>query len=133
MKVLFADTFYYLALLNPHDVAHRQAVALSQTLKAHTVTTVWVITEVGDACASSSQRRSFLVFLDGIRSSSTVTVIPPSMELFDAGITLFSRRPDKDWSLTDCISFVVMDRMGLTEALTADRHFQQAGFVPLLA
>jgi predicted nucleic acid-binding protein len=52
--------------------------------------------------------------------------------LFDAGLELYSRRPDKEWSLTDCISFVVMEEHGLTEALTTDHHFEQAGFTALL-
>jgi hypothetical protein len=60
-------------------------------------------------------------------------VIETSHELFEQGVALFSQRPDKSWSLTDCISFVVMEQHGLSEALTADRHFEQAGFVPLLA
>jgi hypothetical protein len=59
-------------------------------------------------------------------------MLPPSSDLFYAGLDLFSRRPDKYWSLTDCISFVVMERFSMTDALTADRHFQQAGFNALL-
>ena len=51
---------------------------------------------------------------------------------FDEGVRLYVARPDKDWSLTDCISFVVMRERGITEALTGDRHFEQAGFVALL-
>jgi predicted nucleic acid-binding protein len=61
------------------------------------------------------------------------TVIPASQELFDKGVELYDARPDKQWSLTDCISFVLMEQRGITEALTADRHFEQAGFVALLA
>jgi hypothetical protein len=52
--------------------------------------------------------------------------------LFDARVALYGERMDKDWPLTDCISFVVMQREGITDALTGDRHFEQAGFVPLL-
>jgi predicted nucleic acid-binding protein len=59
-------------------------------------------------------------------------VMGPSQELCDAGIALYGQRMDKDWPLTDCISFVVMEREGITEALTADQHFKQAGFVTLL-
>ena len=55
-----------------------------------------------------------------------------SEALFEAGFNLFEARPDKDWSLTDFISFVVMEREGLTEALTGDHHFEQAGFTALL-
>jgi predicted nucleic acid-binding protein len=59
-------------------------------------------------------------------------VIPPSQRLFEDGLRLFAERPDKEWSLTDCVSFLVMKRHGLTDALTADRHFSQAGYNPLL-
>jgi hypothetical protein len=59
--------------------------------------------------------------------------MPSSNELFAAGVELYATRPDKEWSLTDCISFVVMEREGLTDALTGDRHFEQAGFKVLLS
>ena len=62
----------------------------------------------------------------------STTILPPTLELFEAGCDLYEQRPDKEWSLTDCISFVVMHNHGLTDALTADRHFQQAGFQALL-
>jgi len=58
--------------------------------------------------------------------------VPPAQDWFDRGVGLYSRRLDKDWSLTDCISFAVMDEFGLTESLTGDHHFEQAGFTILL-
>jgi uncharacterized protein len=61
-----------------------------------------------------------------------ITIIASQRELLAAGFSLYSQRPDKDWSLTDCISFVVMQREGITEALTGDHHFEQAGFSILL-
>jgi hypothetical protein len=59
-------------------------------------------------------------------------IIPAEPQLYEEGIALYRARPDKDWSLTDCISFVVMKARGITEALTGDHHFEQAGFVALL-
>ena len=59
-------------------------------------------------------------------------IVSPSLDLFEQGVELFAHRPDKQWSLTDCISFVVMQDRGLTEALTANHHFEQAGFVAML-
>jgi uncharacterized protein len=59
-------------------------------------------------------------------------IVPPNQELFDEGIHLFAERPDKEWSLTDCISFIIMREYDLTDALTADHHFEQAGFRILL-
>lgn len=67
-----------------------------------------------------------------LRSEPLITIAPLDMETFDAGVELYRARPDKDWSLTDCISFVVMRERGITEALTGDRHFEQAGFKALL-
>jgi len=67
-----------------------------------------------------------------IRTDGQTTILPLSDESFDRGASFFAARPDKDWSLTDCISFVVMQERGITDALTADHHFEQAGFVALL-
>ncbi|MCG3197312.1 MAG: hypothetical protein GHCLOJNM_01797 [bacterium] len=73
-----------------------------------------------------------LNFVRALMANPNAKVVPASRDLFEEGLSLFSRRPDKEWSLTDCISFVVMEREGLTEALTGDRHFVQAGFKALL-
>ena len=97
------------------------------------LTTDFVIVEFGNFFSNSNDRQSFLNLLDDLAVDSWTTVLPPSWELVQQGIELFSHRPDKDWSLTDCISFVVTQDHGITEALTADRHFEQVGFVPLLA
>lgn len=132
MMPLFADTFYYLALLNPDDASHDLAVEFSQERTGRTVTTAWVLTELADALAVPELRPSFLVLLKQLRSNPRVSIVPASEELFDRGIDLYSRRPDKEWSLTDCISFVVMEEHGLTDALTGDHHFEQAGFRALL-
>jgi len=75
----------------------------------------------------------FLDLMDGLRSDPKTYVAPARTTLFNDGLQLYTTRQDKDWSLTDCISFVVMGEYGLTEALTGDRHFQQAGFNALLA
>lgn len=132
MKAVFADTFYYLALLNSGDNAHAMAVDFSRSFRGPTLTTAWVVTEVGDALAAPSQRKSFTVFLENIRNNPLLTLVGPSADLFEAGIALYSRRPDKEWSLTDCISFAAMEQYGLVAALTGDRHFEQAGFAALL-
>ncbi len=133
MTVAFADTFYYLALLSKTDAAHARAVELARSSRLRTVTTDWILTEIGDALANPADRVRFAPLVETLRSSPFVTVVPFSAELFDRGIALYSERRDKDGSLTDCISFVVMQEHGLTDALTGDRHFEQAGFRRLLA
>lgn len=132
MKALFADSFYYLAILNADDAAHQLAVDFSEKQRGPVATTVWVLTEVADPLSAPGQRGGFVRFLDALRGDAEVTIIPPGPELFEAGLSLYSQRPDKDWTLTDCISFVVMERMDLREALTGDHHFEQAGFAALL-
>ena len=133
MSPVFVDTHYFLAILNPRDAAHAKAVRFSYSQGRPLVTTCWVLTELADALARPQNRPLFRRTLNDLRQDPEANIIAPSQGLFDRGIALYDARPDKEWSLTDCISFVVMSELGLTEALTADRHFEQAGFRALLA
>jgi uncharacterized protein len=128
MSTVFADTYYYLAFLSESDAAHDRAVQLSRELARKTVTTAWVLTEVADALAAPPLRFLFLALYERLRGNPNVTIVPANAAIFEQGVDLYARRPDKDWSLTDCISFVVMREHGLTDALTGDHHFEQAGF-----
>jgi predicted nucleic acid-binding protein len=130
MNAIFADTFFFLALLNPKDEAHSKA--LPYIRQSHPFTTAWVLTEVGDAYSAPENRRAFLRLLEILKNSKDIRVENPSEELFNLGIQFFGKRLDKEWSVTDCISFVVMEKIGVTDALTGDRHFEQAGFRALL-
>ena len=128
MTPVFADTYYYIALLSEDDAAHEQAVRLSRTLRDPIVTTAWVLTEVADALAGTRKRGLLLSLVQSQRADAHVSLIEAERGLFDRGIELYSQRPDKAWSLTDCISFVVMKDLNLSDALTGDHHFEQAGF-----
>jgi predicted nucleic acid-binding protein len=132
MMAAFADTFYYLAILDPTDEAHQRTLALSEKRRGHVITTAWILTEVADALCEPANRSVFTTLLALLRSDQDTEIIPPDKDLFDRGLDLYARRTDKGWSLTDCISFVVMTDRGLTEALTGDHHFEQAGFRALL-
>ena len=132
MKALFADSFYFLALLRWEDNAHARAIAASQNRTERLITTAWILTEEADALAVPAMREGFPRLLAALRADPACTIVPPTQDLFDAGVELYVRRPDKAWSLTDCISFVVMREHGMNEALTGDRHFEQAGFIALL-
>jgi len=132
MTPYFADTFYFLAMLNPRDEAHARVATVSATLRRPLVTTGWVLTEVADALAGTPARRLFRQFLHRLQSDPRATIVPFSADLFERGIELYDERPDKAWSLTDCLSFVVMQEHGLAEALTGDHHFEQAGFTAML-
>jgi len=132
MRPLFADTFYFLALLNPHDSAHAKAVVLSQTRREPLLTTPWVITELADALSDPQRRAQCGRFVESLRTNPRVQIPLPTKEIFDAGWGLYLSRPDQPWSLTDCISFALMRKRGIKDALTGDHHFEQAGFRALL-
>jgi predicted nucleic acid-binding protein len=132
MNLVFAGTFYFLAILNRRDTAHAQATRIAYELTDPILTTAWVLTEVADAMSAPRLRQIFLRLLENLRANPNCTIVPASERLFEQGVDLYARRPDKEWTLTDCISFVVMQQDGISRALTGDRHFKQAGFQTLL-
>jgi uncharacterized protein len=133
MKAVFADTFYFLALLNERDAAHNRAVSVSRTTGLRLVTTEFVLLELADALCRPGQREEALALWNLVQMEPAFRLVTATSELIQRGRELYRGRPDKEWSLTDCISFVVMQDEQLGEALTGDRHFEQAGFKILLA
>jgi hypothetical protein len=132
MSRVFADTFYFIAVLNRHDPAHEAALEFYGDASLLFVTTEWVLTEIADATAAPAARPNFKKLIELLEQDDPVTIIHAHHELFQRGLTLYFQRADKSWSLTDCISFIVMNDEGLRAALTGDRHFEQAGFNALL-
>lgn len=132
MSALFADTSFYVALLNERDVHHRKAETLARTLTAPTITTDFVLLEVANWLSRASDRDVFVRLMRQLSHDPCFVQVPATRALFDEGQALYASRSDKDWSLTDCTSFVVMGREGISEALTSDHHFEQAGFSILL-
>lgn len=132
MKV-FADAFFYVAFMNRLDEHHKGVMEWAQKFDGEIVTTQWVLTEVADAFAGSHIRRQIKAGFDLLREDSATRVIEVSPAHFARGMELYNERPDKEWSLTDCISLVVMADEGITDALTGDRHFEQAGFTAIFA
>ena len=132
MKRVFADAYYFFALLNKNEPKHSAARDFADLFRGQLVTTRWILTELADGMAKPKWRSAFIALYDELIATPHVHVIPFSDELFATGIELYRGREDKDWSLTDCISFVVMRRENITDALTADHHFEQAGFVAVL-
>ena len=130
MKV-FGDAFFYVALINRKDEHHERVMEWARGFTGEIVTTQWVLTEVADAFAESHIRRRLKAGFDEMARDPATRIIGVSPEYFARGLALYDARPDKEWSLTDCISIVVMGDEGLTEALTEDGHFEQAGFVAL--
>jgi uncharacterized protein len=87
-----------------------------------------VLVEFADALAGAGTRVNAARFLRGLATNSLIEISPPSLIQFEQALDLYEERPDKDWSLTDCLSFVVMQSLSILDALTADHHFEQAGF-----
>lgn len=136
MAAVFADTAYWIALLNPRDNLHDKAVAVSRKLGKHRiVTSEMVFTELLNAFAAKGDilRIRTCELIGRIRSNPNAMVVNMSHFGFEAALHLYRTRSDKTWGLTDCTSFVIMDEEDLTDALTADRDFQQAGYRALLA
>jgi predicted nucleic acid-binding protein len=132
MKFLFADTSFYVAIFSPNDLLHSKAKALAAAHQGGVLTTEFVLVEVGNFFCRGNSRTVFRTMVENLRAAEDIEIVPASANLFDQGFALFNSRPDKEWSLTDCTSFVVMRERAITEALTADHHFEQAGFVALL-
>jgi predicted nucleic acid-binding protein len=132
MMARFAGTSYYVALVNPHDEHHEAAQVLTEELEGSIITTDWVLTELGNFLCKGKNRLLFLSLLTDLRDDPSVLIISYDQLLYQLGLDLFARRPDKNWALTDCVSFVVMEQQHLHEALTTDHHFEQAGFRKLL-
>ena len=132
MNTAFADTSYFLALLIPTDVNHAAARQWSESHRIPLVTSEYVLIEVGNYLSPVSARRLFSQFWRALRSDTRMTLVPASSGLMARGAELYETRLDKPWSLTDCVSFVIMKDHAIQDALTADRHFEQAGFTSLL-
>jgi hypothetical protein len=123
MKAVFADTFYFLALLNPSDNAHARSVAFTAGEPFRLLTTEWVPVELADALAhTNTGRAEFLSMLSELQRDSEAAIVACESALMARGADLYGRPLDKQCSLTDCISFLVMEERGITEALTGDRH-----------
>ena len=135
MRSLFLDTGFAIALASQRDVFRERATTLADEIivtRPRIVTTQAVLVEIGNALSAPPLRVKAANYIEHLRHDPTLEVIQDADDLFQKGLWLYRERQDKGWGLTDCISFVVMRSEGITEALTADRHFEQAGFKALL-
>jgi uncharacterized protein len=131
VKAVFADTFYWAALSAIDDPAHARAIEISRSLAPEKIiTTDEVLAEYLTFFSGGSAAIRDRVGLNvaALIASMEVRIVPQSRESFLAGLELYRARPDKSYSLTDCVSMQVMKREGLTDALTNDHHFEQEGF-----
>jgi len=135
MKRVFADSGYWIALLNPRDALHAKATEISKELgRVRIVTSELVLTEVLNAFArrGSVLRDAVCLLVDQIQSNPNTEVVPMTSDAFRQAMKFYRSRSDQTWSLTDCTSFFTMQENGITEALSADEDFVQAGFRALL-
>ncbi|MCX7048874.1 MAG: PIN domain-containing protein [Candidatus Sumerlaeota bacterium] len=135
IKPVFLDASYGISLASETDDHHTQAVEWSHRIqkgKIPIVTTCGVALEIGNAFSKMRFRRHAITLLNALINSPAIDIVPITTELFHKGFSLFQQRMDKEWGMTDCVSFIVMREYGLTDALTADHHFRQAGFRALL-
>ena len=135
MNKFFLDSAYAIALSAVTDQYHNKAEILAgqiETDAIQMITTRAVILEIGNALARLRYRAAAIELLDSLEEDPNVKIIALSEELYNRAMKLYRQRPDKEWGLTDCVSFVVMQNYEITEALTTDEHFKQAGFRALL-
>jgi uncharacterized protein len=125
----FIDTYAFIAWLNPNDDAHTKVADYLAGYRGKLITTDWVLMEVADALCKTKTRKIVVEFLQEIRSDPNYEIVPCGDERYQEGLNMFSSYLDKEWSLTDCISFGVMQARKLQHALTGDKHFNQAGFI----
>lgn len=132
VKPVFADTFYWIALLNPRDDWHRAALHYAQQhSNVPLITTDGILDEVFNNYASARgtlMRQKALALYTRIVREQNINIVVYTPELRQSGLSLYGQRSDKAYSVTDCISMVVMKQMDISEVLTHDRHFTQEGF-----
>jgi predicted nucleic acid-binding protein len=134
MEQIFADTFYWLALLNPRDDWHQRALEETRTHpNRYLIVTDGILDKVLNYASTrgSLMRYKALMLCTRLIQDPNIEVVPYTPELRASGLELYGQRADKAYSLTDCISMVVMKQMGIDQVLTHDHHFTQEGFTVL--
>ncbi|MSQ53173.1 MAG: PIN domain-containing protein [Betaproteobacteria bacterium] len=134
-SLLLLDTGYVIALDSPRDRYHDAPLHWERRIRAdgvQVVTTRAVQLEIGAAFSRRAYRAAAVVILEALDRDPSITVVPLDDDIFRRALALFASRADKEWSLTDCVSFVVMHDRAITQALSTDAHFAQAGFEALL-
>lgn len=132
---VFLDAAFAIALSSTKDHFHNQAVRLAEQFeksKTKLVTTRAVLLEIGNALSKQRYRQAAVKLLVALEADPNVEIVPLSDQLYIYALQLYRERPDKEWGMVDCISFIVMRDREILEALTTDNHFQQAGFQVLL-
>jgi len=134
-KPVFVDTAAWLALINKSDILHEKAKKVRDRLlknDSQLLVTDYVIVEIANALSKRQFRSTAIQLITFIQTSKSIQIVDIDKEIYSKSWELYCSRHDKEWSFTDCTSFMVMKRNGITEAFTSDRHFEQAGFTLLI-
>jgi len=135
MRRIFLDTSYLIAITDPGDNLHQQALAVSERLGVYfAVTSEMVLTELLNYFSSRGAffRRMALEITNDLGGDSNAEIVPQTSEQFKKALSFYQQRLDKEYSLTDCASMLIMQEQGIRDVLTYDKHFQQEGFNALL-
>src|SRR5260370_14715426 len=134
MRRVFADTSYWIALVNPRDQIHMKAVNVTQQLSSVKImSSEMVLAEVLNSFSDAGPLRHAVgSMVQRLRSNRNVIIVPQTSEQFESALRRYKQAADKSWSLTDCASFEVMEAEQVQAALTHDQHFAQAGFETLV-
>lgn len=134
-KTVFADTSFFVALLRERDQHHAQAKAQYDQVnmeQLRIITSEFVIFETGSCLSKHPFRLPFIKLMEEFTEMDNGEIVEATQDILKEALGLFATRPDKEWSLVDCFSFLIMQELQLTDALSADHHFIQAGFRTLL-
>ena len=134
MRRVFADTSYWIALVNPRDQIHAKAVSVTQQISpVRILTSEMVLAEVLNSFSDGGLLRQAVgSMVQRLRNNRDVIIVPQTSEQFEGALRRYKQAADKSWSLTDCASFEVMEAEQMQAAFTHDQHFAQAGFETLL-
>lgn len=135
MKRVFADACYWIALLNPKDGLHEVAKRVSRELgPCRIVTSEMVLVELlnGLGRFGNDKRKVAAEAVKRLEGNPNVEIVPQTSLQFRSAVERYASRLDKEWGATDCASFLLMEEKAMSEALTVDHHFKQAGFTILM-
>ncbi len=135
MKVVFADAGYWIAALDEDDQLHQAARSIVSNLGQHRIiTTEMTLVEALNHMSGLGEYKRRLAYngVSSIRTNPNVEIVEQTGKQFEDALARYGARMDQRWGITDCASFVLMESLGITEALAYDRDFERAGFVALL-
>ena len=132
-RSIFLDTSFILAYVFKDDKYNSKAIKLQNEISKENIiilTTDLILVEVANSLSKVKFRHEAVITINNLQRAANV--LPIDRNTFEDAWNLFEKRTDKEWGLTDCYSFVVMEKFGIKQALTTDKHFEQAGFEILL-